>query len=190
MTTPMLSPLELIYRQLAQPKPPIEKAASVQLSNRELTRDDVNAIIQRKRSATADELQEIISRAKGLKVTTGEREQLALDLTIAISQRTRQANNKREDPSAKLIHDLGYAMTPVGLLADRAWFHDELQAGIKAIAACRRHTPPQCSCWKQARENLYSIRASHRERSPESWAALKVWEALEEIELSSRPENG
>jgi hypothetical protein len=65
----------------------------------------------------------------------------------------------------------------------------ELQAETKGIAACRRHTTPQCACWKSARESLYTIRESFGARSPESWAALRVWEALEEIELSSRPEH-
>lgn len=40
----------------------------------------------------------------------------------------------------------------------------------------------------EARASLYSTREAFGERSPESWAALRVWEALEEIELSSRPE--
>jgi hypothetical protein len=148
----------------------------------------VTAIITRKRSSTADELQDIIANAKAYKLTAGEREQLCLDLSIQVAQRARQVNGKREDASARFISDLGYAQTPFGLLAERAWFQNELQTGTKAIAACRRHVTPDCSCWREARENLYSIRESFEARSPESWAALRVWEALEEIELSSRPE--
>jgi hypothetical protein len=190
LSSPYLLPVELIYRQLAQPTPPREIPANVEPGKHELNRDDVNAIIQRKRTATAEELQEIIGRGKELKLTEGEREQLAVDLTIFISQRTLQANGKRENPSSKLIHDLGYTFTPCGLLADRAWFQNELQAGTKAIAACRRHLPPECACWKEAREKLYGVRQAFNERSPESWVALRVWEALEEIEMSSRPERG
>ena len=104
-----------------------------------------------------------------------------------MSQRARQINERREDPNSRFIHDLGYALTPFGLLPERTWFQTELQAETKAIAACRRHLPPDCPCWKEARENLYSVRQSFGEKSPESWAALRVWEALDEIELSPRP---
>jgi hypothetical protein len=189
--TPYLLPVELIYRALAAPKTPeIKPARANEEAKKILTRADVDAIIQRKRTATPDELQSIIDHGKELKLTPGEKNQLSVDLTCAMSQRARQVEGKREDPSSKLIHDLGYALTPFGLLADRAWFQSELQAGTKAIAACRRHLPPECSCWREARENLYNIRASYGEKSPESWAALRVWQALEQIEQSSRPERG
>jgi hypothetical protein len=187
--TPYLLPIELVYRELARPKPQEAIPASVEAPPAiELTRADVDAIIHRKRSATPEELEEIIDHGKQFKLTDGERNQIACDLTIAMSQRARQV--RREDPSSKLIHDLGYALTPFGLLADRAWYQNQLQTATKAIAACRRHLPPECPCWKEARENLYSVRQSFGEKSPESWAALSVWEALDEIELSSRPDSG
>lgn len=180
--------VELIYRALAQPKAPETKPtpATHTAKKTELTRSDVDEILQHKRAATAAELEQIIGSAKDYKLTQSEREQLSLALTIQVAQ-ARQSNGRREDPSARLIYDLGYALTPFGLLAERAWFERELQAGTKAIAACKRHSPP-CSCWNQARENLYDIRASFGERSPESWAAIRIWEALEEMELASRPE--
>jgi len=184
---PYLPAVEIIYRQLATPKPEDAKPAGVVVVVEPLSRDDVTAIIARKRAATAEELQEIIARATELKLTTGEREQIALDLSILSAQRARQVNGKREDPNSKFIYDLGYALTPFGLLPERAWYQNALQTGTKAIAACRRHLPPQCACWRSTRESLYSILESFRERSPESWAALRVWEALEEIELSSQP---
>jgi hypothetical protein len=185
-----LLPVEVIYRQLAEPRPQEAKRICVDAPAIKLSRDDVTAIITRKRSATADELQDIIANAKAYKLTTGERNQLCLDLSICVAQRARQVNGKREDASARFVSDLGYAQTPFGLLAERAWFQNELQTGTKAIAACRRHLPPECACWREARENLYNIRASYGEKSPESWAALRVWEALEQIEQSSRPERG
>jgi hypothetical protein len=187
--TPYILPVELIYRELARPKPEDAKPASVAVV-KPLTRTDVDAILHRKRLATAEELQEIIARAKDYKLTDGERNQLGVDLSICVAQRARQINGRREDPSARFILDLGYALTPFGLLPERGWFQSELQTATKAIAACRRHLPPQCSCWREARASLYSIRESFGERSPESWAALRVWEALEEIELSSRPDSG
>jgi hypothetical protein len=189
MTQPYLSPVEIIYRELARPKPEEAKPASVAVVKPPLTRADVDAIIHRKRTATPDELEFIIAHEE-FKLTDGERNQIACDLTIFMSQLARQVSGRREDPSGKLIHDLGYAVTPFGLLADRAWYQNELQTATKAIAACRRHLPPQCSCWREARSSLYSILQSFREKSPESWAALRVWEALDEIELSSRPDRG
>jgi hypothetical protein len=177
----------MIYRALSQPKPQEAQPASVEAPTINLTRAAVDAIIQRKRTTTPDELQFIIDHAKELKLTPGEKNQLSVDLTCAMSQRARQVEGRRDDPNSKLIHDLGYACTPFGLLHERAWFQNELQTGTKAIAACRRHLPPECSCWREARENLYNIRASYGEKSPESWAALRVWEALGEIEMSSRP---
>jgi hypothetical protein len=167
--TPYLLPVELVYRELARPKPQEPKPASVEAPPAiELTRADVDQILHRKRLATAEELQEIIARAKDYKLTDGERNQLGVDLSICVAQRARQISGRREDPSSKLIHDLGYALTPFGLLAERAWFQNELQTATKAITVCRRHVPPECPCWKEARENLYSVRASFGERSPES----------------------
>ncbi|MGB8064326.1 MAG: hypothetical protein WCF26_20730, partial [Candidatus Sulfotelmatobacter sp.] len=181
---------ELIYRSLSQPKPQEAKPARVkeEANKSELTRDDVTAIIARQRSATPEQLQYVIEHAKEFRLTTGERNELALQSTIAAAERARRVPGKRHDLSAQFIYDLGYALTPFGLLHERAWFEKELQSATQAIAACRRHITPYCSCWKQARENLYDIRASFGERSPESWAAIRIWEALEEMELASRPE--
>jgi hypothetical protein len=186
VSPPYVLPVELIYRELARPKPEDAKPASVTaVKPPPLTRADVDAIIHRQRTATPEELEEVLS-IKDFKLSEFARNQISVDLTVAISQRA--VSERREDPSSKLVHDLGYALTPFGLLADRAWFQKELKAATNAIAACRRHLPPQCSCWRDARASLYSIRESFGEKSPESWATLRVWEALEEIELSSRPE--
>ena len=181
---------ELIYRSLSQPKPQETKPARVseEAKKIEFTRGEIDSIIQRKRAASLEELTHILQHVKGL--STGERNELALQSTIAAAERARRVPGQRHDPSARFIYDLGYALTPFGLLHERAWFERELQAATQAIAACRRHTTPYCSCWKQARENLYDIRASFGERSPESWAALRVWETLAEIETAARPDGG
>jgi hypothetical protein len=181
-------PVEIIYRELSQPQPHKRTPHLKDVATPELTRADVDDIIHRQRSATPDELQFVIDNAKRFKLTDVERNQLCVDLTLALSQRSRMMNGKREDVSARLISDLGYAQTPCGLLADRSWYQDQLLAGTKAIAACQRHLPPQCACWRSIRESLYGIRSSFTDTTPEGWAALRVWESLEEIELSSRPE--
>jgi hypothetical protein len=189
MTTPYISQVERLYRELATPKPADVKPAPVAGAGvKPITRDDVTAIITRRRSATADELQTIIDRANDFALTDGERDQIGLALSICVAQRVRGQYGRREHPSDRLIHDLGYAQTPFGLLYDRASFQRQMQSGSKSIAECRRHVPPHCSCWRDVRESLWFIRSSFPERSAEAFAAMQVWESLEDLELSSRPE--
>jgi hypothetical protein len=181
---------ERIYRELARPKPvDVKLAPAADVKPVTLTRADVDAIISRKRTATPDELQDIISHAKDFDLTSGERNLLGVELSVAIAQRIRGLDGRRQDhPSDRLIHDLGYAQTPFGLLYDRASFQRQMQSGSKAIAECRRHTPPHCECWRETREALWYIRSLFQERSPEAFAAMQVWESLEDLEFSSRPE--
>jgi hypothetical protein len=188
--TQYISATERIYRELSQRKPPPEPARpAADAAVKALTRDDVTAIIARRRSATPEELEYAITHAKDLTLTDGERNQLGVDLSVAIAQRIRGLDGRRQDhPSDRLIHDLGYAQTPFGLLYDRGSFQRQMQSGSKAIAECRRHMPPHCSCWRDVRESLWYIRSSFPERSAEAFAAMQVWESLEDLELSSRPE--
>ncbi|MGD1082495.1 MAG: hypothetical protein ABR881_29615 [Candidatus Sulfotelmatobacter sp.] len=183
-----ITPLELIYRQISQSSAqPVKPVKSEDARKPELSREDVDLILQRKRSATPEELQFIITSAK-FKLTEGERNQLSVDLTIAIAQRTRQGNGRCEDASARFIHDtLGMASTPWGLV-ERAFFESQLRSGAEAIVRCLRHRPPRCQCWVSSRNALWHTAHTHGERSPEAYTALKVWEALEELEFSSRPD--
>ncbi len=151
-----------------------------------LTRADVDAIIQRSRGASPEELQYAITHAKDLILTDGERNQLGCDLSIAVAQRARGLDGRRQDANVRFIYGLGYAQTPFGLLYDREWFEQQLKAATKAIVQCRKHTVPHCSCWRDTRESLWHVRSSFPEESPESFAALKIWERCEEIELASR----
>jgi hypothetical protein len=184
----LIPAVELIYRELArskvtQPKPPTEEP-----ENRELNRDDVTAIVARKRAATPEELQFIIDHAKEFDLTAGERNQLAIDLTIAMSHRACQQNGRREDVNARFIREaLKLTETPFGLV-EREWFERQLQAGAEAIARCRSHHPPRCGCWAEARRILYSAQDVCGEKSPETWVATKLYEALEELEVASRQE--
>jgi hypothetical protein len=151
----------------------------------------VDAIIQRKRAATPEELQNIISRAKDLKLTSGERTQLGVDLSIAMAQRARQVNGRRrEDASSRFIHDtLKLAVTPYGTI-EREWYEGLLRAGAESIARCKRHQPPGCHCWAESRQILWQAAHAHGDKSPQAWAALQVWEILDELESSSRPDRG
>jgi hypothetical protein len=164
------------------PKPPSEKP-----KNRELTRDDVAEIIACGRTATPEELQFIIDHRKELDLTDGERNQLGVDLTIAVS-RARQVNGRREGLSARFIHQtLKLGQTPFGLIA-RECFELQLKSGAEAIIGCRHHHPPRCKCWAEARRKLADAQTAFGEKSPEAWAVMKLYEALEELETSSRPE--
>jgi hypothetical protein len=179
-------PVELIYRELTRPKVPQAKPASERAKNRELTRDDVNAIIARTRGATPEELQFLISHRKELDLTEGERNQLGVDLSVAMALRARQLNGKREDVNARFIHDtLGLAITPYGLV-ERRFFEAQLRSGAEAIVNCQHHNPPKCACWRTEREALWYIAVNHGDNSPEACMSVKVWEALEDIETSAR----
>ena len=110
--------VELIYRELARPKSPEAKPERVNEEPKRaaLTRDDVAAILSRRRDANEDELQQIISNANEYKLTPCERNQLSVDLTIQMAH-ARQNNGRREDPSARFIDKvLGLVETEFGLL--------------------------------------------------------------------------
>lgn len=182
--------VERIYREISQPSSPETKPTRVTVLPKkiELARADVDAIIQRTRTASPQELQHIIDHAKDYKLTAGERNQIGCDLSIVMAQRARQVDGRRDDPSAEFIAKvLGYAETPHGLVS-REWVSSLLRDGAQNIARCKRHQPPGCSCWSSQRAILWQVQSAHGERSPESWAALRIWESLEDLELSSRPE--
>jgi hypothetical protein len=188
--TQYISATEKIYRELSQRKPPQPKPARPVAVVKPLTRADVDAIIQRKRTATPEELEQIVANAKDLKVTRGEMDQINLDLSIHLAQRTCAFNGKRDDPNLSFIHrTLGLMVTPHGMI-ERQWFETLLRSNVDAIARCRNHRPPRCECWSGAREILWQTSHTHGDKSPEAWAALQVWEILEELEMSSRPERG
>jgi hypothetical protein len=185
-TMAYITPVERIYRELAYPKAPDTKPSPVAAKKAELSRDDVCAILQRKSSASAEQLQQILSDERKYKLSRSERDQLSLDLTIAIAQ-ARQNNDKPDNPNARFIAQvLGQLDTPFGLI-ERSFVDDLLRAGSQNIAQCRRHQPPKCECWSAQRAILWQAQSSNGDKSPEAWAARRIYEALEDLELSSRP---
>jgi hypothetical protein len=188
MTTSYLTPVELVYRKLSQPSPP-EPARVVQEFTRqpELTREEVDAIIQRKRSATPEQLQAIIDLAQHYKLSTWERNQLGVDTGIALAARA----HGKPDLDSLFIHEvLDYADTPFGLLANRSFFEREYRRGAEAISCCRNHRPPRCGCWVAQRQMLWHVQNVYGGRSPEGYAAGKIWSALDDLEGVARPERG
>src|ERR1700733_8897589 len=181
-----LTPVERIYRELACPKAPSVKPGPEPAKKAELSYDDVSAVLQRKSSASAEQLQQILSDDRKYKLSRSERDQLSLGLTIAIAQ-ARQNNGKPDDPNARFISQvLGLLDTPFGLF-ERSFVDDQLRTGSENIAKCKHHQPPRCHCWSAQREILWHAQTSNGEKSPEAWAARRIYEALEDLELSSRP---
>jgi hypothetical protein len=187
--TQFISATEKIYRELSQqsklppPKPARPTADATQIT---LTKADVDAILQRTRSGSIEELEFVIAHAKEFILTEGQRDQLCCDLTIAAAQRSRQGNGRRIDGNAEFISKvLGMIETPFGLVA-RSFVDDLLREGSRNISRCRLHRVPGCACWSAQRALLYQASANG-ERSPEGWAATRIRAALEQLELVSRP---
>jgi hypothetical protein len=186
---PYITPLEMMYRQVSTPSPPETKPARVTDAKKielKLTRADVDEIIQRKRPASGEELQFILDNAKDLRVTIGEKNQISVDLTVAVARRARLVRGRREDPASRFMSEtLGLTETPYGLVS-REWVNSQLQTGAQAISRCRNHRPP-CQCWTASRVTLWQAQANEP-KSPEAWAAARILESLEALELASRPE--
>src|SRR5207302_8117595 len=137
------------------------------------------------RDATAEELNYIISNAKQFFLSSWQRNDIAVRLSLALANRGRP----KPDPNLEFIHNTLHVIdTPAGSLQDFEWVQREMQAGSLAIASCKRHRPPRCQCWREARERLWRIQDHFGSRSPESWATERLWVIFEEMELASRPE--
>jgi hypothetical protein len=96
---------------------------------------------------------------------------------------------------ADIVDGIGYLLsnlilveTPFGLVA-RSFVDDLLRDGSRSISRCRLHRPPNCACWSAQRALLFQASAGGS-RSPEGWAAMRIRAALEELEVSARPEGG
>jgi hypothetical protein len=179
--------VELIYRELARPKaagpPPASPKAEAKV---ELSRDDVNRILQGRRGARETELEHIILNAMVYGLTSGELDQIRVALTIQIAQ-AMQNNGRRDDPNSRFIAQvIGLRETPFGLI-DLCFIEDLLRAASQNIMRCKQHRPPKCECWSAQRAILWQAQNLHGEKSPEGWAALRIYEALEGLELVSPP---
>jgi hypothetical protein len=185
--TQFISATEKIFRELSQPKPPQPARPPAEVKKIELTKADVTGIIQRKRSSTPEELEYVLAHSQEHGVTSWQASEIRLDLTIAMAQRSRGANGRKEDPNLKFISQtLGLVPTPHGLI-DRSFIENVLRAAAQNIQRCRRHLPPSCACWSSQRAILRESRRKG-DKTPEGWAALRMFEILEDLELASRPE--
>lgn len=180
-----ISPVQRLYLEISQPAPS-KPAPKVQTAAPALKLEwaDVEAILKRKRDAMPEELQYAVQHAREFQLSSGQVNDLSVRLTIALANRAKPA----ESPNAELFSQLDILETRRGLLHNRGWFEREMRAGANAIANCKRHRPPRCSCWKEARERLWYIQDAFGSRSVEAWAATRLWETFEEYELASRPE--
>ena len=154
----------------------------------ELTRTDVDLILQRKRDASVDELQYVIDNYRQYHLSDGQKNQLAVDVTVTAAAARARAERRSDDNSQLMLHRLGYAETPVGLLAYRIYYENLFKSGSAAISRCRNHKPPKCDCWKNVRDALWDIQSHYGARSPEAFAATRIYSSLEELEVAARPE--
>ena len=180
-----LTPVERIYREISQPSPQKPAQKTEAAPPIALKRADVDEILAHKRDAAPEELSYIVEHAKELQLSSWQRNQIGVQLTIELVNRSRP---KPDATSEFISNTLQIVETPVGPLHDRAWAQRELRAGAQAIANCRAHRPPRCSCWREARERLWKIQDHFGSGTPETWATERIWEALEEMEKASRPE--
>lgn len=181
----IITAIERIYHEVRQPSRPLPTPKpSATATAIHLERADIEAILTDKREATIDELQFIVEHAKELCLSTGQRNQIGVSLSMALANRSR----RKPDASAEFLYTLGVVETPRGLLHDRGWVQQEMRAGAQAIASCKLHRPPRCQCWRSARERIWRIQDCCGSDSPEAWAAEQMWNMFEEMELASRPE--
>lgn len=184
-----MNAIERQYHEISQPAPAQAKQIQEQPLGEKpqpaLTRADVNAVIAHKRPATLAELNWIFENAKVLKLASWEKDQLGVLQTILVAERMHPS--KPEDANAQLFASLGIAITKAGLLYEPEWFLAELRNGLQSIANCINHRPPRCQCWRESRDRLYGIRERYSEQSPESLVSMRIWEQLEEAEITPRP---
>jgi hypothetical protein len=154
----------------------------------ELTRTDVDLILQRKRDASVDELQYVIDNYRQYHLSDGQKHQCAVELTVTAAAARARAERRPSDDSQMMLHRLGYAETPWGLLANRLFYEKVFKDGTGAIARCSNHKPPRCQCWQDARNTLWGIQSHYGTRSPEAFAATRIYSSLEELEVAARPE--
>lgn len=181
----LISPVQRLYLEIRQPSPPKPAPKVPDLAPAiNLDGADVDAILKYKRNASADELEYVIAHAKELHLRPWQRDQIGVQLSLALASRGRPKAN----PTAEFFyHTLGITQTPVGLLHDRSWVDQELKVGTQAIFHCRRHSPPRCSCWREVRERLWHIQDRFGSGSPEAWATAHLWAIFEELEFAERP---
>lgn len=186
-----ITPLELAYRNISSPSPPPQRTvATIQQAKvpSELTRADVDLILQRKRDAAVAELQYILDNHRQFHLSDGQRNQISTDLTITAVAARARAERRSDDNSQFMLHRLGYAETPVGLLAHRVYYETLFKSGSAAISRCCKHKPPKCECWRNVRDALWGIQSHYGARSPEAFAATRIYSSLEELEVAARPE--
>jgi hypothetical protein len=186
-----VTPLELAYRTISRPSPPPQKTVEANVKVKapsELTRADVDLILQRKRDAAVAELQYILDNHRQFHLSDGQRNQISTDLTITAAAARARAERRSDDNSQFMLHKLGYAETPWGLLANRAFYEKVFKDGAGAIARCSNHKPPKCECWRNVRDALWGIQSHYGAKSPEAFAATRIYSSLEELEVAARSE--
>jgi hypothetical protein len=146
-----IMPLELASRSISSPSPPTQQTIAATAKAKvpsEPTRADVDLILQHRRNVTVEELQSILHNHRQYHLGDGQRNQISTDLTITAAAARARAEHRSDDNSQFMLHRLGYAETPVGLLAHRVYYENLFKSSSAAISRCCNHKPPKCECWR------------------------------------------
>ncbi len=192
MTRPRtLSAPERLYllRRAERSSPPPEsppKPQPVPQPPLRLTREDVDAIIANRRSATVEEVEWVLSHGNDARIglTTVDEFHLRTIAARALADRHVAHIRRATDPSEEFeVRVLKLYPTEYGsLTAEEVERLESIR--LKATAAiqnCSEHKRERCRCWSEAREQLYTIRCDCGEKSAMGMAALGVWNSVERV---------
>ena len=163
-----LTATERIFVELLKPTPrptslPAQTAA-------EPMRADVQQILNHPCDASIAELEDVLRRAKALKISSGEEESIRQLLSQLAGERFRGESKPSE------LKRLGWKETPNGPIDPQTvrGFEGLRVAGLQAIKSCANHQGASCYCFSSVREALWQIRSRFSENMPEHWFAAEL----------------
>ena len=167
-----LTATERIFVELLKPTPrptslPAQTAA-------EPMRADVQQILNHPCDASIAELEDVLRRAKALKISSGEEESIRQLLSQLAGEKFRGELRPSE------LKRLGWQETPVGP-ADPGTVQSLNRLRCVALArieSCQGHVR-NCACYDNVRENLLQIVRAFTDSQPEGWLALRILGELE-----------
>jgi len=161
-----------IFMELLKPIPP-PVAMPVQTAA-EAMRADVQQILNHPSDASIAELEDVLRRAKEMKISSREEESIRQLLSQLAGERFRGESRPSE------LKRLGWRETPVGP-ADPATVQSLNKLRCVALArieSCPCHVR-NCACYGNVRENLLQIVRTFTDSQPEGWLASRIVSELE-----------
>jgi hypothetical protein len=191
-TLPTITAVERIKLELESRSPKQGESEPVhQDPTVALTRTDLDDILQGRRYASPSELEWLLSHKRELRIDSRTEFDLRA-IASKLSAKARQSDQRRPaSPADEFItKTLGIFQTAYGDLTrdDVEKVESVRRSAAKAIFECRNHTVDRCRCWAFARTDLYQIRVLMGEKSALGIAALAVWNSLDALAATPRPE--